>query len=59
MVYFTLEINGIDATTLAMFLRPICDGLEMTMSEKSQSEAVNNGHPLFSFGNNSDKKTDR
>ena len=35
------------------------DGLEMTMSEKSRSEAVNNGRPLFSFGNNGDEKTDR
>ena len=35
------------------------DGLEMTMSEKSRSEAVNNGRPLFSFGNNCDEETDR
>ena len=35
------------------------DGLEMTMSEKWQSEAVNNGQPLFTFGNNGDEKTDR
>ena len=34
------------------------DGLEMTMSEKSRSGPVNNGRPLFSFGNNGDKKTD-
>ena len=35
------------------------DGLEITMSEKSRSEAVKNGRPLFSFGNNGVKKTDR
>ena len=35
------------------------DGLEMTMAEKSRSEAINNGLLLFSFGNNSDQKTDR
>ena len=31
------------------------DSLEMTMSEKSRSEAVTNGPPLFSFGNNGDE----
>ena len=35
------------------------NNLEMTMSEKSRSEIVTNGRPLFSFGNNSDEKTDR
>ena len=35
------------------------DGLEMTMSEKSRSETVNNGWQLFSFKNNGDEKTDR
>ena len=35
------------------------DGLEMTMLEKWRSEAVNNGQPLFTFGNNGDEKTDR
>ena len=35
------------------------DGLEMTISEKWWSEAVNNGQPLFKFENNGDEKTDR
>ena len=32
------------------------DGLEMMMSEKCRSEAVNNGRLLFNFGNNGDKR---
>ena len=35
------------------------DGLEMTISEKWRSEAVNNGQPLFNFENKGDEKTDR
>ena len=35
------------------------DGLEMTMSEKWRFEAVNNGRPLFTFGNSGDEKMDR
>ena len=35
------------------------DDLKMTMSEKSRSEVITNEQPLFNFGNNGEKNTNR